>query len=90
MAIPATITDIKAIASNACLKDAEMLQFYKLIRDQIAFSIHQQEAITYLEIRNRRVQVSDPLKLLEFVELMIKRYSDTKSRRNVAKLVGPR
>jgi hypothetical protein len=75
MAIPATTAEILTLVGNDPLSDAQTLQLYKLARDQIAFSIHNSDAVTYLEIRNRRVQLSDPKDTLEFIEnTMIPRY----------------
>lgn len=93
MTIPAPQADILALLGDEPLSDSQILQLYKLARDQLIFAIHNAEAVTYLEIRNRRVQVSDPRALLELLEQkLIPMYSEavsaaSGSQRTIAKLM---
>ena len=75
MTIPATTAAILALLTEEPLSDAQILQLYKLTREQLVFAMHNSEAVTQLEIRNRRVQVSDPKELLEAIERRIVYYS---------------
>lgn len=74
MTIPATAAEILALLAEEPLSDSQVLQLYKLTRDQLVFAMHNSEAVTQLEIRNRRVQMSDPKELLEAIEERITYY----------------
>ena len=94
MTIPATTSEILAIISQDPLSDEQFLQLLKLTRDQITVAMFNSEAITYLEIRNRRVQVSDPKDCLEKIDRLIRVYEQRvdaatsgRSSRTVAKLM---
>ena len=75
MTIPATTAEILALLGTKPLTDAQILRLYTLTRDQLVFAMHNSEAVTELEIRNRRVQVSDPKQLLEAIEERIAFYT---------------
>jgi hypothetical protein len=70
-----SVQSIRELLSvQAALSHAEVLQLLKVARDQLLFSAFQGEAVTYIEIRNRRVQVADPEKLLARIERLIPQY----------------
>ena len=54
------------------LSDSDRLRFLQGIRDKLWLAVAQGEAITYLEVRNRRVQMSDPVKVLQLIVKAIK------------------
>ena len=93
MTIPATTAEILALLAEDPLSDSQRLQLYKLTRDQLVFAMHNSEAVTYLEVRSRRLQVSDPKDLLQVIEERIAHYSrlvaaaSGRSNRTVARLV---
>lgn len=87
---------IRATLQQGNLSDSEYLTLLKQARDQITWSIDIGEPITYLEIRQRRVQLSDPRGLLDLiVNKLIPKYEQKvgrqqgRSKRNHVVLMKP-
>lgn len=62
------------LATSGELTDAEMLALLKQVRQQIILQMTGGQATIYIEIRNRRAQFSDPSKLLETINQMIRQF----------------
>jgi len=88
--------DILAIlAGQPPLTAAEYLHLLRVARDQLVLAVAEGRSITYVEIRNRRVQFVDPQRMLRQIEVLIKRYEGIVARqsgrtsRNYAAPSGP-
>jgi len=69
-----SIHTMREFLTQGSLGNSEFMDFLKQARDQVMWSIANGEALTYLEIRQRRVQMSDPVRLLEMIERLLDKY----------------